>query len=131
MKNKKMIGGIVAIAMMLVVVLACNQHGTKLEFNGGELYYTDNVTEAEAKKLGEYLVKETFFDGQKKSVQLDKSGSTYQFRMVVKKELQNDDSFTANAKVAATEISENVFNKAPTEVHICDENLKTIRVVKP
>lgn len=131
MKNKNYIGGILIIAIMLAVVSACSQYGTKLEYNGGELYYTKNVTETEAKKLGDYLVKEKFFDGQEKSVQLDKEGSTYQFRMVIKKELQNDDSYAENAKSVATELSENVFSKAPTEVHLCDETLKTIRVVKP
>jgi hypothetical protein len=69
--------------MLLLVGLGCNQYGTKLEFNGGELYYTNNVTEAETKKLGEYLVKEGFFDGVRKTVQLDESGATYQFIFLI------------------------------------------------
>jgi hypothetical protein len=131
MKNKTYLGGILAIALLMVVGLACNGNGTKLEFNGGELYYTDNVTESEAKKLGEYLVKEGFYDGKPKSVQLDKEGSNYQFRMVVQKEKQNDPQTLDMMKTFGKELSADVFNNAPVEMHVCDETLKTLSVVKP
>jgi hypothetical protein len=114
----------------MAIGLACSGHGTKLEFNGGDLYYTDNVTESEAKKLGDYLVKEGFYDGKPKSVQLDKSGSTYQFRMVVQPERQNDEATMTLMKTFAGELSSDLFNDAPVEVHACDEQLKTLRVIK-
>lgn len=131
MKNKTFISGFFAVAILLLVGLGCNQYGTKMEFNGGELYHTNNVNEAEAKKLGEFLVKEGFFDGNRKTVQLDKSGSTYQFRMVVQKEKQNDPATLEIMKTFAQEISSGVFNNAPTELHVCDDTLKTLHVVKP
>lgn len=131
MKNKNFISAILVLTVLLAVGLACTGYGTKLEYNGGELYYTDNVTEAEAKKLGDYLVKEGFFDGKKITVQLDKSGSTYQFRMVVVKEKQTDEATMEIMKTFAGQISKDVFGGAPTELHICDDQLKTIRVIKP
>ena len=131
MTKKNILNSIFAIAAVLMIGLACNQYGTKLEYNGGEVYYTDNVTEADAKKLGEFLVKEGFFDGKPKTVQLEKAGSTYQFRMVVQPEKQNDEATAELMKTFASELSENVFNKAPVEMHICDETLKTVKVVKP
>jgi preprotein translocase subunit SecF len=131
MKNKNFIGGMLAVAVMLFIGLACSGHGTKIEYNGGELYYTDNVTEAEAKKLGDYLVKQEFFDGKPKSVQIEKSGSTYQFRMVVVPEKQNDESTLQIFKAFAKQLSTDVFNGAPTELHVCDEQLKTLKVVTP
>ena len=131
MKNKSVINGIFAIAILMCVGLACSNYGTKLDFNGGEVYYTNNVTETEARKLGDYLVKEEFFDGKPKTVQLDKSGSTYQFRMVVQKEKQNDPNTVELMKAFAGQISSDVFGNAPTELHICDESLKTVSVVKP
>jgi preprotein translocase subunit SecF len=131
MRNKNYLGGMLAVAILLVVGLACTGHGTKLEFNGGELYYTKNVTEAEAKKLGTYLVEQEFFDGKPKSVQLDKSGSTYQFRMVVQPEKQNDAATLEIMKAFGSQLSSGVFNNAPVEIHICDDQLKTLKVVKP
>jgi preprotein translocase subunit SecF len=130
MRNKNYLGSILALAILMAIGLACSGHGTKLEFNGGDLYYTDNVTESEAKKLGDYLVKEGFYDGKPKSVQLDKSGSTYQFRMVVQPERQNDEATMTLMKTFAGELSSDLFNDAPVEVHACDEQLKTLRVIK-
>ena len=117
------------VLLMALLCISCEGHGTLLEFNGGELYYTSNVTLAEANKLGKYCVKEEFFDGNRKTIQLDKEGSTYLFRMVVKKGLENDQEFINIAKVTAAELSQNVFNGKQVDIHLCDENLKTLRVV--
>lgn len=112
------------------LMLGCSSYGTKLEFNGSQVFYTKNVTEAEAKKLGDYLVKGEFFSDQNKgTVQLDKSGDTYQFRMVVKEGVAIDDKLVALFKTVATELSKNVFNGAKVEIHLCDSNLKTLKVV--
>lgn len=110
-------------------MLGCSSYGTKLVFNGSDLFYTKNVTEAEAKKLGDYLVKSEFFGANKGTVQLDKSGDTYQFRMVVKEGVVIDELPVPLFKTIATELSKNVFNGAKVEVHLCDANLKTIKVV--
>tara|TARA_B100001250_G_C19140289_1_gene503515 strand:+ start:36 stop:419 length:384 start_codon:yes stop_codon:yes gene_type:complete len=117
------------LLFMALFFTSCEGYGELLEFNGGELYYTSNVTLAEANKLGKYCVKEGFFDGNEKTIQLDKEGSTYLFRMVVKKGIENDQEFINIAKVTAAELSQNVFNGKQVDIHLCDENLKTLRVV--
>lgn len=106
-----------------------SSYGTELTFNGGQLFYTSSVTEAEAKKLGQYLVENGFFDGNLKTVQINKSGNTYEFRMVVKKGIEQDESMVLAAKMLAIELSESVFNNAPVDIHFCDERLETIRVI--
>jgi len=106
-------------------------YGKRLEYNGGSLYYTSKVTEAEARKLGEFLLKGEFFDGRAKDTQLNKTGATYEFRMVPKKGLENDQATIETFKQVAREISSNVFADSPVEVHLCDEKMETIRVVKP
>src|SRR5215218_9184236 len=114
MKKKNFITTILIVTVLMAIGLACTGYGTKLDYNNGELYYTDNVTESDAKKLGDYLVKSGFFNGRKITVQLDKAGSTYQFRMVVMPEKQNDETTMELLKPFAGEISEDVFNGAPT-----------------
>jgi hypothetical protein len=131
MKRTNFLTTILVLTILLTVGLACTGYGTKLEYNNGELYYTDKVTEAEAKKLGDYLVKSGFFSGKKITVQLDKEGATYQFRMVVMPEKQNDETTLELLKVFAAGISKEVFGGAPTELHVCDEQLKTLKVLKP
>lgn len=123
------INSFLAITVLLVIGLACSNHGTKLDFNGLELYYTGNVTEAEAKKLGDYLVKEQGFSGKKATIQLDKSGATYQVRMVILPEKQNDTAYHEILKAFVGQVSASVFNNAATEVHICDDQLKTLKVI--
>lgn len=100
-----------------------------LTFNGGDLYYTARVTEAEAKKLGNYLVKEKFFDGNQKTVQLTKDDGTYQFRMVVVRDGEKGPNTVATFTSVCQELSENVFNGARVVIHLCDDHLKTLRVI--
>ncbi len=117
--------------LLSVALISGCDYGTKLEFNGGELYYTDNVDEAMAKRLGKYLVKEKFFDGKEKSVQLDKQDGVLQFRMVVVEDYKDRKDFMPILfRVMATQISRDVFDGQPLEVHLCDNRLKTLDVVK-
>jgi len=110
--------------------VAQSQYGVKLIFNAGELYYTQPVTRFEAEKLGQYLVQAKFFDGTRKSVQIKKSGQTYQFRLVVKEGYDRNEEYIGQVKEFSAELSEGVFDNAPVDIHLCDSYLKTQRVVK-
>jgi hypothetical protein len=107
------------------------QYGKRIYFNGGELYYTWDVTLAEANRLGNYLVKESFFDGSFKSVQLARSGGTYQVRYVVKDGWDKKPDYITTCIQFARELSENVFYGAPTEIHLCNDRFETLRVCTP
>jgi hypothetical protein len=108
-----------------------SEYGKRLQFNGGELYYTTAVTAAEAHRLGEYLIKEGFFDGKDKTVQLTRWGNTYQVRWVVKVGADKKPDYIKTCQDFSRNLSANVFHGASTEVHLCDEHLKTLRVVSP
>jgi hypothetical protein len=129
MKTIRILSAIILIGVVLLKITSCTNYGKKLTFNGGELYYTAQVTEADAKKLGDYLVKEKFFDGNKKTVQLNKNGETYEFRMVVIKDGEKGPDTAATFTSVAKELSENVFGGGKVVVHLCDDHLKTLRVV--
>ena len=116
------------VAVMIASVFKGN-YGTELKFNGGQLFYTSAVTKDEAEKLGNYLIKEGVFDGNKKTVQLNKSNNTYEVRMVVKKGIDQDTDIIDAIKELNEAISKDVFNSSPVETHLCDEKLKTIRVI--
>jgi hypothetical protein len=107
-------------------------YGTKLTFGeNNELYYTENVTVEEAQSLGDYLVSQDFFadDGNLRSIQLNKSGTTYEFRMIIKKGLEQDESVIDSMEFLATDLSSNVFDNKDLDIHLCDENFETLRVV--
>ena len=115
----------------MIFVNCGGDRGTLIEFNGGELYYTSSILSREAYKLGEYLVDVEFFDGERKTVQINKTGNTYEFRMVVKKGMEKDEEVIQLLKIFSIELSEDVFNGYAVDVHLCDEYLETLRVVVP
>ena len=119
----------VIILLFTLLFIGCGDYGTLLEFNGGELYYTSSVSERDAYKLGEYLVESGFFDGQGKTIQLNKTGDTYEFRMVIKTGIEKDEEFIQLFKMMCIELSDYVFNGNTVDIHLCDEYLNTLRVV--
>jgi len=121
-----------SFALIAFVLSSCGaDYGKQKNFKGTELFYTDAVTEAEADALGAYLIESEVADGEEKTVQLNKTGKTYEFRMVIKKGVEKDPEIISLFKVYANELSENVFKGAPVEIHLCDDELETIQVVVP
>ena len=112
-----------------IILSSCTNNGKEKEFNGVQLFYTSSITESEANSLGNYLVKSEFADGEQKTVQLNKSGNTYEFRMVVKTGIEQDQEYCDLGKLMAAEISSEVFNGKQVDTHFCDENLKTLKVL--
>lgn len=127
MKKNLFIIGLLAIVITFV---SCNNYGTKLEFDDTELYYTDDITEDEAENIGEYLQEEEFTEGEEKTVQIAKNGDTYQFRMVVKEGYDEDEDFELVALDFIYNLSYDVLDGEPVELHMCDEKLETLKVVE-
>jgi len=123
----------IIIAVLALTFTSCSNFGEKLNFGKNELYYTKNVTKSDAEKLGNYLTEQQFFsnDGNTISVQLDKVNDTFLFRMVTLDSALNNTSFVENAKVFPAMLSENVFNKKPVVMHLCDNRFNLEKVVRP
>lgn len=133
MKNKQFRISFVIIALLCAFQVSCSDYGKKIEYPGGELYYTDKVSEDDAKKLGEFLVAEKFFKTEnpiKISVQLSKEQDTYLFRMVSKEGISLDDTkYTDGANALTGALSVSVFNNANVNFQYCDKNFKTIKEI--
>ena len=118
--------------LVLLPVVGCGKNlGKKITKNGCELYRKKPVKKSEAKKLLGFLEKQQFCDGNKKTVQIRKKGDTYEFRMVVKKGMEKDESYIKTAKLFALQVSMAVFDKQKVDIHLCDRKMKTLRVVVP
>lgn len=128
MKKVLKIVGLLALAFVVYVVLSIDGYGEKLEFNGTDVYYTEEVTETDAQKLGEYLVEAEFADGGEKSVQLSKRDSVYLFRMVVMEGVTKDSANDMTFLAMTYALSISVFDGAPVELVACDNTFETIRV---
>src|SRR5436853_5847504 len=121
----------ITICLVVGLTFGCNSKGTRLEYDGNELYYTKRVTEAEAKKLGEYLFNGAAYGRKDKgTIQLDKSGETYQVRMVIKKGEDKEENVEETVAGFAKGISRHVFNGAKVDVQLCDDKLNTLRTIQ-
>lgn len=125
---RKIAGSVVTLVFVVIflVKLFGQPYGKELKFKAGQLYFLPPVTEAEANKLGEHLVKAEFFDDTPKSVQLTKESGYYAFHMVVKQEYQRNQEFHNGCVQMAWELSREVFNGERVDFHMCDDRLKTI-----
>jgi hypothetical protein len=119
--------------LLLFVVVPRLTLGTEIPLsNGSQLFYTSAVSEAEAQKLAQHLEKTLLKDNaQAGSIQLHRSGSTYQLRFVVKEGAEKNDLAVLVFQVYGRMASQEVFNGAPVEVQLCDQSFTTIRVLPP
>lgn len=119
-----------AICLLAAASVGCNQYGTKMEFKKGQLYYTKAVTEADAKKVGEYLQGIGYFaDDKERAVQVDKSGDAYALRFVVVEGAEKNEAAIKEFKALGLDASQKLFSGAKVDVILCDDKLNTIKVV--
>jgi hypothetical protein len=119
-----------AVALFLLALSGCGQ-GPKVQHGNIEVFYTGEATKAEAERLGAYLTKAWGAPPDRRSVQLNKTADGYQFRMVVKKEFQNDEKTLKRLQFDGARISRDVFAGAATEMHACDEYFQTLKAFPP
>jgi len=128
MKKVLKVSTVLIVALIGYVVFTMEGYGEKLEFNGTDVYYTEMVNEAEAQKLGDYLVETEFADGRSKSVQLSKRDSTYLFRMVVMDGIVEDSTNDITFLAMTYALSLGVFDGDPVELEACNNTFETLRV---
>jgi len=119
-----------------VLVSSCNlfnDYGKKYKVNDkSSVYYKgDGVTEADAKKLGDYLLQGQYFDTKTdKAVQITKDGDTYVLHFVVDKDkLEKNKDAVGTFWRLQYNISEDVFNEKPTKIILADDKLKDVQTV--
>ena len=114
------------IYLLIILCLAsCSEYGRRLEFNNGEVFYSERVRYNEAHQAGRLLMKnDMYFDGKPKSVQLDKKQGRYIFRVIEPEKPQVTQPYENLAYL----LSRNVFH-APVDVEICDNRFNPIRKI--
>lgn len=115
-------------------VSSCSNYGKKVTFEGtkGEVYYKgDGVTEADAKKLGDYLKTVDYINNTKEtSFQLTKKADTYIFKLVIDKAFYDSaKGLDKSYKALGALVSKNVFEGKKVDVGLTNnvfEDFKTI-----
>ena len=117
-----------------LLVTACNSYGDKIKINDkSEVYYKDGASKDDAQRLGNFLLKNSYFDSlSEKSVQLTKNKDTFDVKFVVDKakvEQQGNSEFLFQILGAA--ISSEVFANKPVKVILADQYMKGFKDVLP
>jgi hypothetical protein len=114
--------GICLVGIVVLSWLSEASWGKRVDFGNGEaIYYTSGISGAEARKLGEALRKEGFFDGKSaKTAQLARSGVGLEVSLVVKPNTWNDASVLTSVRHMSARLSEQAFEGRAVTLHLCD-----------
>jgi hypothetical protein len=102
-----------------------------VEFGGGEeVVYFGGATEADARRVGEVLQQEKLFDGSSGwSVQVGKSGGTYQVAFTLKWGAWDEPELVADYERLRARLAQEAFGGQPVEIHLCNELYITMKVL--
>ena len=125
-----MAAGASLIALLIAAVIIFSpDYGERIAVNNSELYYTDNVTEAEAQKVAEFIDSFTADIPQEITFQLDKRGDTYVYRMCAQPHAYETDELDASWIATETLLQQDVFPDANVIVELCDDTMTTQKTI--
>ena len=117
------------LPFLLLYFSSCTNYGTRLAFKSDEIYYTKNVDESDAQKLGEYLQKAEYFQDKGFSVQLDKKDEKYLVRFATIENAENDSAKVDGFTLMGAYIATDLFPGKEVDVDLCDDHLKTKKTI--
>jgi hypothetical protein len=122
----------ILIFVLLIATIMYSQYipDKKLNYNKNQLYYTDSVTELQAKKLGDFLKTEGFFkDDSQTNVKIDKQDNVFIFSMIIKDEYINNEEVVNNMKLVSKELALNVFENNKVNINLCNSRFKVLESI--
>jgi hypothetical protein len=131
------VGSAIAAAMLALVALtgvgfymalSGDSQPSRLAFKKGELYYDKPVTQAEAQRVGQFLIDREFFsDNKELSARLDRDDTTYHLRFVVNPAYADELLSVIEFSVMGHDISRDILNGARLQVVLTDDHWKPIK----
>lgn len=125
---KKFTSSFFLLMMIVIGLTSCENHGNKVSKDFVEVYYRDGISKEQAQQTLELLHPGWNDSGNKKSVQLAKTGDTVYFRMVID-DVKAKDIKDQTYLLMANEISNSVFKGSPVNVDLTTTTFKTIRTL--
>lgn len=113
------------VAALVLAALGCGGYGRKVSAGDTEVYYKDGATEADARRLLEFLsTRAPAAPGQRRSYQLMRTPDGVVVRLTVKAEQADDEALLAVLAEDARRLSEDLFDHQPVVMELCDEHLR-------
>lgn len=122
---------LLCIVLCVSVIAACNSLGDKYEVNEkSDIFYKDGMTSGDAKLLGDFLVRNGYFDSvTEKSVQLFRHNDSVTVKFMDDKARLDSTTTEALYVIMGTSISTEVFGARPLRLELADHNMKTFRII--
>ncbi|WP_271813457.1 hypothetical protein [Clostridium beijerinckii] len=101
-----------------------------LDYAENHLFYTNKITESQAKKLGDYLNSEGYFTPSSKvDVKIDKQDTLYILSLVVEGDYKSDTSYVEPMKAISRELSKNVFENNKVRIDLCNDRFQVLNSI--
>ncbi|UYZ38593.1 hypothetical protein OD350_13265 [Clostridium beijerinckii] len=101
-----------------------------LDYGENHLFYTNKITESQAKKLGDYLNSEGYFTPSSKvDVKIDKQDTLYILSLVVEGDYKSDTSYVEPMKAISRELSKNVFENNKVRIDLCNDRFQVLNSI--
>lgn len=117
---------ILSLAILCTVLSACGNYGNELEYGDAILYYTNDIPQGDAIRLGNFLDTEGFFMDDK-TAQLTTRNDTLLVRLIATDPEKEIPGSSAQALDQMSIIlTESVFEGDPVVIEVCDQNFQPI-----
>lgn len=124
---------LVLSSILVTSFSSCNDFGKKIKIEGtkGEVYYKDGATEAEAKKVGDFLKESDFLAKDKvASIQLMKEGSEYIVRFVYDKDYFEKTAGLEDVfKLYGVKMSKEIFGGQKVNIALASNTFKDFKKI--
>jgi len=101
-----------------------------LTYTNNHIFYTNNVTETQAKELGDYLKTKSYFASNTQiDLKIDKQEDMYVLSLVVKEDYLTNEDFINSMKAFSKELSQKVFENDKVRINFCDDRFKALKYV--
>jgi hypothetical protein len=116
---------IFVIIFSVFFIISCSDYGESISFDDDQIYYiSENIDEKRVNELGEYLKESGFFKGNGVHIQLDKPEETYIIKFVVNESVVENEEIMQKFTEMEKNLTKQVFNNSPIEVHLCNTDFK-------
>jgi hypothetical protein len=107
----------------------CTSYGEKKNFDGLDIYYSEDINIDKVEALGEYLVASKFTDGSEKAIKLELAGDSYELKLVILPEFIEKEEYSEQLLLFGQLLNTSVFNDSLTNLHLCDKYFETIKTL--
>lgn len=108
-----------------LVVLGQRQYGLRMDYKNIEVYYTSEVTEAEAKRFLQYLEEAHDDSTHRITFQLDRDGGDFVVRMCAQEFVYTTNQADDQVQAMRDEIHSRCFPEETVIFEACDDKLHT------